>query len=95
MTPLTLDKALEVYKLLKDYLPDGEDSIIDIAHGILDEVGKKEADAKYIESVSIMNNVPVKVLIRRESEEILDMFLEGLSVNSIVDLKDFCEGIGM
>ena len=95
MIPLTLENALNVYKLLKDYLPDDEDSIIEVAHSVLDGVQENNTDRDYIESVSIMSRIPINALVRRDSGDVLDMFLEGLSINNIMDLKDFCEGIGM
>jgi len=95
MTPLTLEEALEMYKLLKDYLPDEVDSIIGTAQGILDGVQENESDRDYIEAVSMMSRIPVDILVRRSSDEILEMFLEGLSINNIEELKSFCEGIGM
>jgi len=91
MNPLPLNKAFDLYKLLKGCIPDSGDSIITIAHEIID----KSDDMSYIESVSLMSNIPVKILVRRESNEILDLFLEGISVNEILELKSFCESIGM
>lgn len=95
MTPLTLEEALELYKLLKDYLHSEVDSIIGMAQGILDGVQKNQSDRDYIEAISLMSGIPVNALVRRDSDEILEMFLEGLSINDVLDLKDFCEGIGM
>lgn len=95
MNPLPLDKALELYSLLKDYLPDKVDSIIELSDIIMNSIVEKEGFDNYVKSLSLMSGIPEKILAMRDKNERVSLFMEGLLVNEVMELKVFCESLGM
>ena len=85
MKPLPLDKSLELYKLLEPYFPEELDSepfdfISIIVHNI--RVSGNHMD--FADAVAMMARKERKEILRMNTGDILDLFIDGLSENQII-----------
>lgn len=95
LVPLTMPKALELYDLLGEYIPDyveGE-PIIDFIGKIVNNIATDNSPA-YTDAICLMTGYHFLVLSRMSTEKIFELFAIGLSVNNIIQLKQFCKDIG-
>ena len=97
MESLTLDKALELYEILGAHIPDVKNeniNALEFIGKIVRNIRESEKHQNYVDAVMLMSGKEWKELKIFESDEVLSLFIEGLSVNRIVDLKVFCKEIG-
>lgn len=96
MNILTLDKALELYGILGDHIPEAskDADALEFIGKIIDNITKSNRHDDYIDAVILMSDKDWDELKLLDSAIILNMFIEGLSVNKIVKLKSFCDSIG-
>lgn len=92
---LNLNKAVKLYNILNKHLPDNNkelDSLSYVQHIVESIKDKNPRD--YVDAVMIMNNMSFDELKKKDSNEILDLFIEGLSENKFVSLCDFIGSFG-
>ena len=97
MESLTLDKAMELYKILGAYIPEVEDKDIDAMEFISKVVGNirtSDQHKDYVDAVMIMSNTKWEEVKVMTSEEVLELFIDRLFINRIVRLKLFCDDMG-
>ena len=97
MNSLTLDKALELYEILGTHIPDvgGKDvDVLEFIGKIVRSMKESNEHQNYIDAVILMSNKKWEEVKILEASEVLNLFIDGLSVNKIVDLKAFCDGVG-
>lgn len=98
MKQLSIDKALELYKLLAPYLPPKEkedDAVIRFAGTIISAIRSSENYSVYTDAIALMMDASVDILVENSTpEESISLFIEGLSVNKIIDLRQFVESLG-
>lgn len=97
MKPLTLDKAMQLYDLIGEYIPnitsENEDSLHFIGT-IINNIKDSGNHQAYIDAVSLMSNTSVEELLKTDYKNVLNLFMEGLVENQILSLQAFCRGIG-
>ena len=96
MNPLTLDKAFQLYDIIGKYLPEisEEDDALEFIGTIVGNIKESYEYKDYTDAVMLMCGMEWEELKEKESTEVLELFVEGLSVNKIVELKSFCETMG-
>lgn len=95
MTPLNLEKALQLYDMLREYLPEDnidELRVLDFIGTIVDNIADDNSTA-YIDSLMLMSGLSLAELEGFSSEYLLEMFAAGLIKNDIVNLRRFCNEI--
>lgn len=95
MTPLNLEKALQLYDMLREYLPEDnidELRVLDFIGTIVDNIADDNSTA-YIDSLMLMSGLSLAELEGFSSEYLLEMFATGLIKNDIVNLRRFCNEI--
>jgi len=96
MKPLSIDKALQLYTILAPYLPDEIDDGFNFVGTIIENIKNSGNHRDYIEAIALMNNIPVDMVLQYDpAGEALTMFAEGLVINNIVLLREFCTKAGL
>ena len=92
--PLPINKALQLYDILGEFLPDAIDDgqIVDFVGKIVDNIASKQSGA-YADAIMLMTNYDLEKLQGFSTSELLEMFTAGLIVNNIMELKKFCKEI--
>lgn len=97
METLTLRESLELYDILGKYIPKVEDEnndALEFIGKIIDNVNTSGHHEDYINAIVLMSGRDWDEIKLLQSSDILDLFIEGLSVNQIVKLKSFFDMIG-
>jgi len=97
MKPLTIDKALELNELLKDHIPpvDDDHDALHFVGKIMDSINLSKRHDDYIDAVVLMSGQDWEEIKFLDSEKILELFIDGLSINRVVSLKSFCDVMGI
>jgi len=92
---LNIKKALELYKMLKDFIPEYEltDSYLDFTGKIIHNINNSETPERFGESIILMTGISVKELSETKSVDVIRLFIDGLSENKFLSLLDFCKGL--
>lgn len=95
---LDLEKAIELYEVLEEFLPAIDLESFDLLEFIDEMIDNMESANKqrvYLEAVSLMTGYPIKGLLENhEPKDVLKYFIDGLIENKIVDLVDAMEKLG-
>ena len=93
--PLPITKALELYDLLGEYLPefDVEMQVLDFVGTIVDNIVEANSTA-YADALCLMTKYDFVDLSEFSADVLLEMFAIGLTANDIIGLTKFCEDIG-
>jgi len=96
MKPLRLDKAVELYKILRSHIPDvaDDETAIEFIGKIIDNARQSSTPGDYVDALILMSGRSLMELNEMGSEQRLELFIEGLSENKIVKLKTFCDVMG-
>ena len=97
MEALTFSKAMELYELLGAHIPEMEDKRVDeleFIGKIVHNIRESEQHKDYTDAIMLMSEKEWKEVKIMTSDEVLELFIEGLSTNKIVNLKIFCDRIG-
>ena len=97
MKPLSIDKALKLSALLSPYIPDIQevDTGIQFIGKIVENIVSAEKYQVYLDAIALMMDVNIDDILDNLSiPEAIDMFAEGLQVNKILDLQEFCKKVG-
>ena len=96
MKPLSIDKALKLYQILAPYLPDEIDDGFNFVGTIIENIKNSGNHRDYIEAIALMNNIPVDIVLQYDPvRDSITMFAEGLAINNILMLKEFCMKAGL
>lgn len=96
MKPLPLDKALELHGILSIHIPDeiGDDSLEFIGK-IIKNIRESERHKDYVDAVMLMTELDFSEITQMSSEDVLELFTEGLATNKILSLNEFCKRLGI
>lgn len=97
MESLTLNNALALYKILGAYIPEIDDEDIDVFEfigKIIENINSSNKHEDYTLSVELMSNKSWEEIKKLTSNEVLELFIDGLIANRIIQLKSFCDNIG-
>lgn len=92
---LNIYQALELYDLLKPYLPEEIDERQEAVDFVLDLIGgmKTEEGAEaYFEALDLMDS---ELPENAAAPDYVNAFIEGLTGNSVVSLSDFSSKLGL
>lgn len=96
MKPLNLPEALELYEIIGKHIPEEtDDEILDFVGKIVSNIRISGEHRDYVKAVSILTGQSIDELLQVPPENILELFIEGLSDNKIIYLKEFSESIGL
>jgi hypothetical protein len=98
MEALTLDKAMELYEILGVHIPEIQDKnadAFDFVGKIIDNINASDDHQAYTLAIELMTRATLSDLQELSSESRLDLFAEGLMQNRILDLKSFCDRVGL
>jgi hypothetical protein len=98
MNSLTLDKAMELYEILGAHIPEVEDENVDALEfigKIIKRINDSNNHKDYTLSVEVMSGKSWEEIKQLNSDEVLDLFIDGLVNNKIISLKIFCESVGL
>lgn len=94
LKPLKLSEALKLYDLIGRFIPEQtlDEQIIEFVGKIVDNVVENDPSA-YAEALLLMTKMDIEELTKHSTNELLKLFVTGLTVNDIVHLKQFCKDI--
>ena len=96
MKPLNLEEALELYSIIGKHLPENVDDdmkVLDFVGIILDSIIEKNEHSALVQSTALMSGIYIDNIRALESNDIIELFSEGLIINNVLDLKKFCESL--
>jgi len=96
LKPLNLEKALELYTIIGKHLPENVDDdmkVLDFVGIILDSIIEKNEHSALVQSTALMSGIYIDNIRALESNDIIELFSEGLIINNVLDLKKFCESL--
>jgi hypothetical protein len=95
MEPLSLSNALKLYDILQEHLPEfnKDEEPIEFIGKIIKSIRNSKSSA-FIDATSLMVGIEIDELVQYPSDEILEMFVDGLSENRIISLKEFAIQVG-
>ena len=96
MEALTLDKAMELYELLGAHIPevDATDDPLEFIGKITSSIVASEQHKDYTDAIMLMSGKEWEGVKIMTSDEVLELFIDGLLTNKIVSLKLFCNKMG-
>lgn len=96
MNPLSTKKAIQLYKLLADHLPPVVEEPLEFIGKIVHSITEKNRHKDYVEALALMLDVDDDTILNNLTpEEAVNVFTEGLMVNRIMALRDFCVKLGL
>ena len=60
---------------------------------ILDSIIEKNEHSALVQSTALMSGIYIDNIRALESNDIIELFSEGLIINNVLDLKKFCESL--
>ena len=95
MKPLTLDKAILLYEVLGEHIPEfDEEDVLQFIGKIVDNIIQSDRHKDYVDATMLMSGKEWNEIKEMESEEVLSLFTEGLAENKIIRLKSFFDKAG-
>ena len=95
MKPLTLDEALQLHEILGSHIPEfEEDDALEFIGKIVSNIRQSNQHKDYVDAVMLMSGKEWDEVKQMEYEEVLELFIVGLTDNKIVQLKSFCDKVG-
>ena len=95
MKPLTLDEALRLHEILGSHIPEfEEDDALEFIGKIVSNIRQSNQHKDYVDAVMLMSGKEWDEVKQMEHEEVLELFIVGLTDNKIVQLKSFCDKVG-
>lgn len=95
MEPLCIRDALHLYMILAPHLPEVvDDDALDWIQSIIESM-KTNRHRDYVDAVMLMSGKSLEELQVMESGDILSLFIDGLAVNKVVYLDQFCKVLGL
>lgn len=90
---LGLADGLKLDKLLSAYLPEGgiPEDITSYAHRLIEQLSPHE----YLDAVLLMSGESQEEILKKDSKDVLEIFLTGLVTNRVWELREFCKGLGV
>ena len=87
---------MELYELLGAHIPevDDADDPLEFIGKITSSIVASEQHKDYTNAVILMSDKSWEEIKQLESDEVLDLFIDGLLINKIATLKVFCESLG-
>lgn len=90
---LNLKKALELYDLLGEYLPENlEDDVLTVMSEMVNNISDDDFGA-YADALVLMTDKSLEELDEFPTPFLLELFIDGLVKNNIVELREFCRKI--
>ena len=97
LMPLSIRDAFSLYRMLAPHLPDKVDenkTVLEYVGQIVKDIKEKKSDS-FANALVLMTGLTTEELINMEGEDIINLFINGLVVNQITSLGNFCRGIGL
>lgn len=96
MNPLSIKNAIQLYRTLAIHLPESSEEPLKFISEIITSIQDKNRHTDYIQALALMLDVPDDTILENLTpEESINVFTEGLMVNRIMALRDFCVKLGL
>ena len=95
MKPLNLSDAMKLGTILYPYIPDEADDSLDFIGTIINNIKTSGKHIDYLNAIALMYGMSIDDVIKQDdSEFVLEMFAEGITLNNLLDLKIFFDSVG-
>lgn len=94
MKPLSIDKALQLYKILAPYIPDEADDDFNFIGKIINSIKNSGNHRAYTDALELLTGFGLHQIQEFSAEELLSEFATGLAENRLLSLMDFCKKVG-
>lgn len=97
MTILNLEKAIQLYELLNNYLPRVEKDfdLLEFVDQTIKNIREANQHRVYLDAISLLTGYDVESMVANSNpEDVLQYFINGLIENKIVDLVKSMEKLG-
>lgn len=99
MQALCIREALSLYKILEPHFPEAFDRnevAVSYIKEIVDSMVENDPDV-YLKAVMLMSGNTRKEMEKKYpgGDEVLKLFIEGMIVNQVIVLDDFCKQVGL
>ena len=93
MKALNLSKALELYNLIGEYIPEElDEDVFTFTRKIVDSISN-DAPGVYADTLCLMTDKSLEELNEFSTQFLLELFIGGLVKNNIFELREFCRKI--
>jgi len=92
---LNLNGALKVYQLIGKHLPEPDSDIYDYLQSMLENITRDGEQEQFVEAFVLMSGRSAIELVNLPHQTMLQLLGTTLIENKILDLKRFCEQIGL
>ena len=92
---INIEDGLTLYLKLSPYLPEDAENVssLDYLHSIISKI-KNGNPKDYVDVLNIMYSIDIDGLKKHSTEEILEMFVDGLKENKFFSLSNFLGSFG-
>lgn len=94
MKQLPLHDAVELYSLLAPYIPENVSDVLEFTGKIVDNLQKSDNQQNYFTAIKLMTGKDEMYFLKIGAVKTLQLFMDGLIINNILALKDFCSKVG-
>lgn len=94
---LCIKDAFRLWKVIRPHLPESYDTnapAVSFLHSIVNHM-LETSPADYAKTLEILSGQTTEELAQKNVQELLEIFIKGLSENQVMILDEFCERIGM
>ena len=93
--PLRLPDALKLYREIAPFVEQGDlgEPALTFLHRVIGRMKERDPYA-YIHCVCLMSGKAQEEIFEMKSDEVLQLFLSGLTINQVVSLLEFGERLG-
>jgi len=99
MQALCIRDALSLYKILEPHLPvafDRNEVAVSYIKEIVDSMVENDPEA-YLKAVMLMSGNSREEMEKKypDGDRVLKLFIEGMIINQVIVLDDFCKQVGL
>lgn len=92
MKKLSIEEALQLYAIIGDFIPKDASDEVDFVGKIVHGIRTSERPRDYLEALSLMTEYSIDEIVHGIDPEVsVGMFYEGLLINQVQNLKQFCD----
>jgi len=92
MKQLSIEEAFELYQVIGEYIPDIADDELEFIGTIVHNIRDGDRPRDYVKALSILTGYTSETITESIApEDSIGLFYEGLAINQVKSLKDFCD----
>lgn len=92
MKKLSIDEALQLYEIIGDYIPKDATDELDFIGTIVHDIRIGDRPTDYVKALSLLTGYTSEEITTGIDPEVsIQFFYEGLLLNQVKSLKEFCD----